>query len=107
MISEQELVDSIDELSTDTLHHWIALGWVLPTLAETPKAFDPSDIARVHLICDLYYHLQIDEGSMSVVLSLLDQLYSSRTALHRLVSAIEAQPDAVRCCIATLVAGAA
>ena len=40
---------------------------------------------------------------MSVVLSLMDQLYETRRSLHTLLSAVEAQPEDVRARIAGLV----
>ena len=40
--------------------------------------------------------LQIEESNLSVVLSLVDQLYEVRRDLRRLLSAVEAQPEDVR-----------
>jgi chaperone modulatory protein CbpM len=59
------------------------------------------DVARVHLICELRYELRIEEDSMSVVLSLMDQLYQARRSLRTLLSALEAEPEEVRARIAT------
>ena len=67
--------------------------------------FDESDVVRVRLICELHYELWIEEDSMSVVLSLLDQLYTTRRSLRALLSAVEAQPEDVRVRIAALVKG--
>jgi chaperone modulatory protein CbpM len=104
MMGEQELVDSIDALNTDALRHWVGLGWVLPEGVENQPVYDLSDIARVHLICELHFDLRIEDSNMSVVLSLLDQLYVMRRSVRTLVSAIETQPDEVRDRIAALVA---
>lgn len=103
MISEIELVEAIGPLDADALQHWIGLGWVLPHQANDNLHFDPSDVARVRLICELHYELKIEEDSMSVVLSLMDQLYATRRSLGALVSAVQAQPDDVRARIANLV----
>ena len=105
MISETELIDAIEVLQADALRRWVDLGWVRPHHdAEVPR-FDPSDVARVRLICELHYELLIEEDSLSVVLSLMDQLYSTRRALGSLVQAVEAQPTEVRDSIAAMVAG--
>ena len=40
---------------------------------------------------------------MSLVLSLMDQLYAARRSLRTLLSAVEAQPEDVRARIAALV----
>ena len=103
MISESELVATIESLDAEALQRWIALGWVLPRQDEKSLRFDPSDVARVRLICELHYDLRIEEDSLSVVLSLMDQLYATRRALAALVSAVEAQPEDVRARIAALV----
>lgn len=103
MISETELIDAIERLEADALRRWIDLGWVLPEQDSESLCFDPSDVARVRLICELHYELRIEEDSMSVVLSLMDQLYAVRRSLRELVSAVETQPEKVRAHIAALV----
>jgi chaperone modulatory protein CbpM len=115
MIGEHELIAAIGPLDADALQRWIDLGWVLPehdpTPATTPAMgqrgdtlrFDDFDVARVRLICELHYELHIEEDSLSVVLSLLDQLYAARRSLRTLVAAVEAQPEDVRARIASLV----
>lgn len=103
MISERELIDAIERLEADALRRWIDLGWVRPEQDSDSSCFDPSDVARVRLICELHYELRIEEDSMSVVLSLMDQLYAVRRSLRELVSAVETQPENVRAHIAALV----
>jgi chaperone modulatory protein CbpM len=100
MISDSDLVDAIGPLKAETLQRWIDLGWVLPQQDSQVIRFDPSDVARVRLICELHYELRIEEDSLSVVLSLMDQLYSARRALGAVASAIEAEPADVRARIA-------
>ena len=65
--------------------------------------FDNADAARVRLICELHYELWIDEDSMSVVLSLMDQFNAVRRCLRALSNAVEAQPEEVRARIVALV----
>ena len=101
MITQTELVETIKPLQGEVLVHWIELGWVLPHRENESFHFDPADVARVRLICELHYELQIEEESLSVVLSLMDQLYATRRALSGLMSAVQSQPDDVRARIAT------
>ena len=103
MIGESELIEMIGALEADVLQRWIDLGWVLPDPDARGVRFDQSDVARVRLICELHYELRIEEDSMSVVLSLLDQLYAVRRSLRTLLSAVDAQPDEIRGRIAALV----
>ena len=102
MTSDSELVAAIDQLDLEVLQRWIDLGWVMPVQDLQELRFDAADVARVHLICELHYDLSIEEDSMPVVLSLLDQLYAARRSLRALSSAVAAQPDDVRANIATL-----
>lgn len=103
MITMNELVQAIALLETEALQRWIDNGWVLPVGDDNNRRFDDSDVARVHLICELHYELQIDEDSLSVVLSLLDQLYATRRSLQALVSAVAAQPENVRARIGAMI----
>jgi chaperone modulatory protein CbpM len=103
MMSESELVETVGTLEADALQRWIEAGWVLPAGGDDGRRFDTADVARVRLICELHYELQIEEGSLSVVLSLLDQLYATRRSLQTLLAAVAAQPDDVRERIASLI----
>lgn len=103
MISESELVASIESLDAEVLQRWIDLGWILPQQDDQTHRFDLADVARVRLICELHYELRIEEDSMSVVLSVMDQLYAARRALGALASAVAAQPEDVRQRIAAAV----
>lgn len=96
MMSQSELVNAIEVLDVQALQRWIDLGWVLPRHDSGCHHFDPSDVARVRLICELHYELRIEEDSLSVVLSLLDQLYTTRRALGALSQAVAAEPAEVR-----------
>lgn len=103
MIDESELIGTIERLDADALKRWVDLGWVLPRHDGDVMQFDDSDVVRVRLICELHYELQIEEDSLSVVLSLMDQLYAARRSLRTLVSAVEAQSEEVRTRIAVFV----
>jgi chaperone modulatory protein CbpM len=95
-IAEQEVISAVEHLDAQALRRWIDQGWVLPHRDGENLLFDPSDVARVRLICELHYELRIEEDSLSVVLSLMDQLYEARCHLSALLSAVDAQPEHVR-----------
>src|SRR5262245_58886604 len=103
IIAEQEVISAVEQLDAQALRRWIDLGWVLPHRDGENLLFDTSDVARVRLICELHYELRIEEDSLSVVLSLMDQLYEARCHLNALLSAVAAQPEHVRVGIAALV----
>ena len=96
MIWEHELLATVDRLEAATLRRWVALGWVTPAAHDNGFAFEEVDVARVHLICDLVYDIDIDEESLPVILSLLDQLHDARRALRRLTAAINTLPETTR-----------
>lgn len=104
MIGEKELLDAIVDLDAEALQRWIDQGWVLPHRDQSNVLFDPSDIARVRLICELHYDLSIEEDSMPVVLSLMDQLYATRRALGALMSAVQTLPADIQAEIAETIA---
>jgi chaperone modulatory protein CbpM len=79
------------------VQRWIANGWVRPRKNADIYVFDEIDLARIRLIHDLRYQLQIDDGVLPLLLSLLDQLYAQRRRLHDLGAAISVlAPDDLR-----------
>jgi chaperone modulatory protein CbpM len=90
------LVGRVDRVE---LHRWVELGWVAPQGAGAKgaePAFSELDVARVRLICDLRHDLAVEEETMPLVLSLLDQLYVMRRHMNALTSALQQQPEEVR-----------
>ena len=103
MMTAAELIEAIGHLQEEVLARWIDRGWVRPETVGGSPQFDASDVARVRLICELHYELRIEEDSLPVMLSLMDQLYAVRRSMRTVVSAIEAQPEDVRTRIAGLI----
>lgn len=87
------------DLGEAELITWVERGWVLPESADAGWVFHDIDIARVRLIHDLRRQMDIGEDSVSLVLSLLDQLYDLRGQLRAVLRAVEAQPEEVRAAI--------
>jgi len=96
MIRDRDLLEMIDLLRVDALERWVRLGWICPAQAEDGTAFDDADVARVRLICDLVYDMGLDEESVPVILSLLDQLHDARRTLRAMAAAVGEQPESVR-----------
>lgn len=87
------------------LRHWIEERWVLPTAGpEGGYLFDMADLARCRLIEELRRDLLIDEETMPLVLSLLDQVYALRSAIEDLQEAIRGLPEEARTEIAARLA---
>ena len=82
---------------------WIERGWVRPQGRRGGELlFTELDVARVCLICDLRHDLAIEEETMPLVLSLLDQVYTLRRQLGALTEAVQQQPADVRRAILAL-----
>ncbi len=96
MLSLDDLLRLIDGLNRNELERWVREGWVLPVRVRDEVQFREIDVARVRLICEIRYDLQLDDEAVPIVLSLLDQVYGLRRELRRLAAAIETQPDDTR-----------
>lgn len=97
MMTLSEVVRLLGRVDRVELTQWIEAGWVVPARreAEEPE-FSELDVARVCLICDLRHDLAVEEETIPLVLSLLDQIYALRRQMNALTAAIRAQPDEVR-----------
>jgi chaperone modulatory protein CbpM len=84
------------KIEPSALDSWIERGWVRPARKKGCYIFDETDVARIRLIIELQYDLSIEEDTVPVVLSLLDQLYAARRALQAIDEAIEGLPEPVR-----------
>jgi chaperone modulatory protein CbpM len=92
-----EVVRLVGRVDRVELTQWVELGWVAPERRERDEpAFSDLDVARVCLICDLRYDLAVEEETVPLVLSLLDQIYTLRRQMNALTGAIRQQPEDVR-----------
>jgi chaperone modulatory protein CbpM len=106
MITIEVLCARVAGLRAGEVEQWIGNAWLR---AEGPPGhyrFDEIDVARVRLIRELRNDLGIEDETLPVVLSLIDQLYAARRQMRRLRRAVEeAAPDEVRQAILTTLAG--
>ena len=90
------VVALIPSLGEADLVTWVERGWVHPEPADSGPVFHDIDIARVRLIHDLRSLMRVEDETIPVVLSLLDQVYELRTRLRGVLRAVESQPEPVR-----------
>lgn len=100
MTTFNDIIDMFEDLNAADLEQWIVSGWIKPDAPDSEYYFSQTDIARIRLIAECHYELNIELDSMDVMLSLLDQIYGLRRELHALVKAVHAQPSDVRKSIA-------
>jgi chaperone modulatory protein CbpM len=84
------------DLDEEEITSWVARGWVRAEEGAEGWEFQEIDVARMRLIRDLRRGMGVEEEAMPVVLSLLDQVYDLRETLRGLLSALDAQPEAVK-----------
>jgi chaperone modulatory protein CbpM len=84
------------DLGEAELTGWIERGWVRPESADNGWTFQEIDVARVRLIHDLRHRMALEEETIPLILSLLDQVYELRGQLRAVLRAVERQPEAVR-----------
>jgi chaperone modulatory protein CbpM len=87
------------DLGEPELTAWIERGWVRPEQTDAEPVFHDIDIARIRLIHDLRTMMRIEDETIPLVLSLLDQVYDLRAGLRAVLHAVEAQPEQVRAAI--------
>jgi len=97
MMTIDVLVSQTRSLSLADVELWVRNEWVKPETVEGVVSFGDIDIARVLLIRDLHYDLDVDEAALPIVLSLIDQVYDLRRHL-RLLSEVmqDSVPDDLR-----------
>ena len=99
MRSIDDLVAAMPTLQRSDLEIWIREELVVPRQEAGTLLFGDMECARVRLICMLHYELEIDAGTLPMVLSLVDQLYDTRQRLLSLTAAVAAQEKNVQAAI--------
>lgn len=81
---------------TPELETWIAEQWVRPVRDDSGWIFAEADLARARLIHDLTAELAVEQDTVPVVLSLIDQNHALRRQLHDILDAIVGLPSDTR-----------
>ena len=105
MMRMTAVVALFPELRETELLTWVDRGWVRPQPSGEEWEFQEIDVARVRLIRDLRHDMAVQEETMPLVLSLLDQLYALRGQVRAVARAVEAQDEAVRAAILAALRG--
>ncbi len=106
MITIDVLCRSVAGLQSADVEQWIDRAWLRAEGPPGQYRFQDIDVARVRLIRELHNDLGIDDETLPVVLSLIDQLYAARRQMHKLRRAVEeAAPDEVKQAILNTLAG--
>ena len=91
--SEDDIVTSITRLTRRQLVRFVEIELVKPEIEDGGYVFRKIDVARLELLCDLTHDLDLDEGALSIVLSLIDQLHTARQDLATVAGVIACLPS--------------
>ena len=94
--TETQIIAAVSRLTPKRLTRFVKAEFVVPIQTEGGPRFRDIDFARLELLCELSDDLEMNEETVSVVISLIDQLHAVRDDLRRVLSAVRAQPDDVR-----------
>lgn len=98
MIPRDELLRRLEGIDDAELERWLRNAWLLPERegeGEEPL-FEAIDLARAQLIRDMREMLAVEEETMPLVLSLLDEVYRLRRRLKALCVALDDVPEGIR-----------
>jgi chaperone modulatory protein CbpM len=95
MIRIDAVIASVPRLDETRIADWVARGWVRAEGA-TPAEwlFSEFDVARLSLLRELRVDLALDDDTMPLVLSLLDQIHALRGTLRTVMTVVEQAPGA-------------
>ncbi len=96
MITFDSIKLEILGLDAEELARWIGAELVRADGPPGAWRFEEIDVARIRLILELRHELEVEERSLPIVLSLMDQLYDLRRRMARLNSALGELPEEVR-----------
>ncbi len=96
MLDVTAVVTRVQGLTERRLLLWVEEGLVRPVRHEGGLGFAEVDVARLRLLMTLESDLEIEPGTVPVVVDLLDQLHGLRRALRILGEAVARQPGQVR-----------
>jgi chaperone modulatory protein CbpM len=96
MITFETIKLEIHGLEAEDLARWIGAELVRADGPPGAWRFEEIDVARIRLILELRHELEVEERSLPIVLSLMDQLYDLRRRMARLNEALAEVPAEVR-----------
>lgn len=88
MITIETLVVRLGRTSEREVESWIDRAWLRGQEEQGEYRFDAFDEARARLILELRHDLGVEEETLPVVLSLLDQLYAARRQMRLMATAL-------------------
>lgn len=101
--TEAETIAAIDDLTGERLVTFTRARIVQPVQSDQGLRYRETDLARLQLLCDLCDSYELPTESLTMVMSLIDQLNTMRGDMRALMQAVASEPDEVRTRIHTVV----
>jgi chaperone modulatory protein CbpM len=92
MITIAAIYREVPGLTEAQLTAWLQADFVRPARRGGDMLFSEADVARLRLIQDLRALLEVEEQTLPLVLSLVDQLYATRWQLRLVLAQHQAPP---------------
>jgi chaperone modulatory protein CbpM len=96
----EQAVATVARLTLGRLTSFVEAEIVTPMQTEGGQVFRQVDLVRMELLCELSEDFDLDDDSLALVISLVDQLHGARGTLRAVLEAIEAESEEVRARIA-------
>lgn len=94
--TQDQTIATVPGLSLAQLDAFLAANLITPTVSATGPMFRRVDLARLHLLCELADHFDLDGDGLGVVIELIDQLHTTRRHLRAMAQAMEEEPQDLR-----------
>ncbi len=104
--TEQQTLTLVDSLTETRLTAFIEAEAVVPAKGAAGHMFRQIDIARLELLCEFAELYDMEAESLSVMISLIDQLHDARRDLRTVLAAVQNEPPEVQARIAASLAQA-
>ena len=101
--SAEQVVGGLPGLSRDPLDRLVRGDLLRPVIAAEGLRFREIDVARLRLALDLSEHYGLDDDSLSLVLSLVDQLNDLRGDMRAVLAALATEPPETRARLRTVI----
>jgi len=94
--SEDETLAAVTRLTPARLTRFVQAEVIHPAEGSGGRVYRRVDLARIELLCDLCDDFDLGDEALGMVMSLIDQLHSTRGDLRALMLALGEEPQDVR-----------
>ncbi|TDH35949.1 hypothetical protein E2A64_11610 [Pseudohoeflea suaedae] len=96
LYTEEQVIAAVGRLTRVRLVSFVETDIVRPVHSADGLRYRPVDIARLELLCDLADDFELEDESLALVASLIDQLHDTRADLQALSKILAGEPYEIR-----------